>query len=158
LSEIYVEFRRMPLRLFGRACEVMAPNGLALSIQPEEEIRMRLTVKYPGMGNEPSTANMEFNYQKSFQVKQHPAYERVLIDCVRSDLTLFPREDEVEATWTLLDPLIEFWETHPPADFPNYPAGTWGPEEAVRFMKKEGRRWRFSDEPDTGEKSPGLSR
>ncbi len=157
LSEIYVEFRRMPLRLFGKTCEVMAPNSLVLSIQPEEEIRLRLTVKYPGMGNEPSTANMEFNYQESFQVKQHPAYERVLVDCIRGDLTLFSREDEVEATWSLLDPLIEFWETHPPANFPNYSAGTWGPEEALRFMEKEGRRWRFSNEPDAGEKSPGFS-
>ena len=156
LSEIYIEFQKLPLRLFGKTCEVMEPNSLILSIQPEEEISLRLTVKYPGMGNEPSPVNMEFNYQQSFRVKQHPAYERLLIDCIRGDLTLFSRQDEVDLTWSILDPLIERWETHPPPDFPNYPAGSWGPDEAFRFMEKEGRRWRFADERSPGKENPDL--
>lgn len=146
ISEIYIEFKQLPLRLFGKTCQDMEPNGLILSIQPDEEICLRLTVKTPGMGNVPSSVNMEMNYEKSFGATQHPAYERVIIDCLKGDLTLFSRQDEVDTTWSILDPLIKQWESHPAPDFPNYPAGTWGPPEALRFIMQDGRSWRFSDD------------
>ncbi len=145
-SEIYIEFKKLPLRLFGNACGLMEPNGLILSIQPQERISLVLTVKHPGMGSEPGTARMVFDYAESFRVKERPVYERVLFDCIRGDLTLFPRQDEVEATWAVLDPVIGYWERHSPIRLPNYAAGTWGPKEAFELMAREGRTWRFSGE------------
>jgi glucose-6-phosphate 1-dehydrogenase len=145
-SEIYIEFKKLPLSLFGKTCERMTPNGLALSIQPQERISLALTVKYPGMGNEPSLAPMVFDYARTFRVKERPVYERVLFDCIRGDLTLFPRQDAVETTWALLDPVIAYWESHPPAHLPNYAAGTWGPKPAFGLMAQDGRTWRFSNE------------
>ena len=145
-SEIYIEFKKLPLRLFGTACGLMEPNGLVLSIQPQERISLVLTVKHPGMGSEPGTARMVFDYAESFRVKERPVYERVLFDCIRGDLTLFPRQDEEDATWAVIDPVIEYWEAHPPARLPNYAAGTWGPKEAFELMAREGRTWRFSGE------------
>jgi len=146
VSEISIEFKKLPLRLFGKACGHMEPNGLVLSIQPQERISLVLTVKHPGMGSVPVPARMVFDYAESFHVKEHPVYERVLSDCIKGDLTLFPRQDEVEATWAVLDPVIEYWESRPPACFPNYAAGTWGPEEAFDLVAREGRAWRFSGE------------
>lgn len=146
LTEIYIEFKQPPLRLFGRVCDVIQPNALILSIQPQEELCLRLTVKYPGMGNEPRSVNLEFNYGKSFKVKEHPAYERLLLDCMRGDQTLFSREDFVDLSWLILDPLIQMWEANSPRDFPNYAAGTWGPSKSFRLMEKDGKRWRFADE------------
>ena len=145
-SEIYIEFKKLPLRLFGKACGLMEPNGLVLSIQPRERISLVLTVKHPGMGSEPATARMVFDYAESFRVKGRPVYERVLFDCIRGDLTLFPRQDAEDATWAVIDPVIEYWERHPPAGLPNYAAGTWGPKEAFELMAREGRKWRFSGE------------
>lgn len=146
LTEIYLEFKQPPLRLFGRVCDVMQPNGLVLSIQPQEELCLRLTVKYPGMGNQTRSVNMKFNYQESFKVKEHPAYERLLLDCLRGDQTLFSREDFVDLSWSVLDSLIRRWEENPPKDFPNYAAGTWGPAESFLLLGQDGRRWRFADE------------
>jgi glucose-6-phosphate 1-dehydrogenase len=98
------------------------------------------------MGNAPSQVSMDFDYGKSFRVKPRPVYERVLFDFIRGDLTLFPRQDAVDMMWAVLDPVIKFWEAHPPARFPNYAAGTWGPREAFRLMARDGRAWRFSGE------------
>ena len=145
-SEIYIEFKKLPLRLFGKACGLMEPNGLVLSIQPRERISLVLTVKHPGMGSEPATARMVFDYAESFRVRERPVYERVLFDCIRGDLTLFPRQDAEDATWAVIDPVIEYWERHPPAGLPNYTAGSWGPKEAFELMAREGRTWRFSGE------------
>jgi glucose-6-phosphate 1-dehydrogenase len=71
----------------------------------------------------------------------HDPYERLLIDCVKGDLSLFARQDAVEAMWEIVDPIIARWESIPPREFPNYPAGTWGPPEADALMKQEGRNW-----------------
>jgi glucose-6-phosphate 1-dehydrogenase len=89
---------------------------------------------------------MIFDYAESFRVRPRPVYERVLFDCIRGDLTLFPRQDAVETTWARLDPVIAHWEAHPPARLPNYAAGTWGPKAAFDLMARDGRAWRFSDE------------
>ena len=145
-SEIYIEFRKLPLSLFGKTCERMTPNGLVLSIQPRERITLVLTVKHPGMGSEPAPAPMVFDYAQSFRFRERPVYERVLFDCIRGDLTLFPRQDAVETTWARLDPVISYWESHPPARLPNYAAGSWGPRQAFELMARDGRAWRFSGE------------
>jgi glucose-6-phosphate 1-dehydrogenase len=155
VSDIYVEFKQPPLRLFGKACEAIRPNGLVLNIQPAESIDLRLTVKFPGIGNSPRSVLMEVDYAEAFAAKQHPAYERVLVDCIKGDLTLFPREDEVDATWALLDPVIDYWENCPAREILRYEAGTWGPNEARRVVDGDGKTWRLGD--DEGSK-PAAAR
>ncbi len=146
LTEIVVQFKQPPLRLFGRTCDTLAPNALVLGIQPQEDICLRLSVKYPGMGSRPHIVHMEFDYGESYREVGHDAYERLLVDCIRGDLTLFARQDGVEAMWAAVDPIIRYWDGHPAPDFPDYPAGTWGPEEASALIESDGRAWRFSGE------------
>lgn len=144
VTEIAIEFKHPPLQLLGRRCDVLRSNLLVLSIQPQEGISLHFSVKLPGEGNQPYPVNMDFNYAESFKLKPHPAYERLLRDCMRGDLTLFARQDGVEAMWGVVDPIIKYWGNNPPSDLPNYAAGTWGPKEADNLMEKDGRKWRFA--------------
>lgn len=141
ITEIAIEFKHPPLRLLGRACDFLEPNLLILSIQPQEGISLRFSVKLPGEGNRPHPVEMDFNYAKSFKLNPHAAYERLLMDCMRGDLTLFARQDGVEAMWADVDPIIKYWEANPAKNFPNYPAGSWGPKEAKELLEREGRIW-----------------
>jgi glucose-6-phosphate 1-dehydrogenase len=141
-TEIAIEFKQPPLRLFGRTCDMLEPNLLVLSIQPQEEIVLRFGVKYPGGLNQIYSVNMEFNYEKAFNITRHPPYERLIIDCIKGDLTLFARQDGVEAMWTIVDPIVSRWESIPANNFPNYRAGSWGPKEADALMERDGRAWR----------------
>jgi glucose-6-phosphate 1-dehydrogenase len=141
ITEISVQFKQPPLRLLGRTCDVLEPNRLTFGIQPQEEISLALSVKYPGVGNQPHTVTMDFNYEGSFNIERHYAYERLLIDCLKGDLTLFARQDGVEAMWSVVDPIISQWDAIPAKDFPNYPAGIWGPKEADELLEREGRTW-----------------
>lgn len=141
-TEISIHFKHPPLKLLGGSCDDVEANWLILNVQPQEEIRLGLNVKYPGAGNRPYTVNMEFNYERSFGIKKHPAYERLIGDCIKGDLTLFARQDGVEAMWSVVDPIIRRWEDAPARDFPNYPAGTWGPQEAGDLLLRNGRKWR----------------
>ena len=84
---------------------------------------------------------MVLNYQETFKTSPHDPYERLLIDCMKGDLTLFARQDSVETMWEIVDPIIGRWEANPPLHFPNYPAGTWGPPEADLLLEREGRHW-----------------
>jgi glucose-6-phosphate 1-dehydrogenase len=142
VTEICVEFKQPPLRLFGRVCDIIEPNSLVLAIQPKEEMSLQLNVKRPGVGNEPLAINMNFDYVKSFEMSTRPAYERLLLDCLKGDLTLFARADEVEAMWEVVDPIIGRWQSVPAEDFPNYTAGSDGPAASAELMKADGRAWR----------------
>ena len=141
ITEIAIQFDQPPLRLFGRACDALEPNVLLLTIQPEEKISLRLGVKVPNRSNQIYPIDMKFSYGETFQSTPHPAYERLLLDCLRGDLTLFVRQDQIEAMWEAVDPVISFWENQPRQDFPNYAAGTWGPAEASQLLEREGRKW-----------------
>jgi glucose-6-phosphate 1-dehydrogenase len=141
VTEICIQFKQPPLKLFGRTCDILEPNMLTLTIQPEEKISLRFGVKYPHEINKIYPVNMLFSYQDTFKTKTHPAYERLLIDCMKGDLTLFVRQDGVEAMWEALDPLIARWESNPPRDFPNYRAGSWGPLEAELLLQRDERCW-----------------
>jgi glucose-6-phosphate 1-dehydrogenase len=140
-TEIAIQFKQPPLRLFGRTCDTLDPNILLLTIQPEEKICLRFGVKYPHSENQIHTVNMVFSYQETFKMKDYHPYERLLIDCMKGDLTLFVREDAIEAMWHIVDPIIARWESIVPDHFPNYEAGTWGPEEANRLLERDGRQW-----------------
>lgn len=142
-TEISIHFKQPPLRLFSSSCEVIEPNVLALNIQPNEGISLHFGVKHPGAGNQLYPVNMDFNYEKTFKTTPHPAYERLLIDCMKGDLTLFARQDGVEAMWSVVEPITNRWENVPASEFPNYAAGTWGPQKADSMIHNDGRKWRI---------------
>jgi len=141
VTEICLQFKQPPLRLFGQACDVLEPNILVLTIQPDERIFLRFGVKYPRAANKIYPVNINFRYQDIFQGKAQPAYGRLLVDCMKGDLTLFVRQDGVEAMWEVVDPLIERWESGEAADLPNYGAGSWGPAGSEELLRQDGRRW-----------------
>jgi len=141
VTEICIQFKRLPLRLFGRKCDVLEPNVLFLTIQPDEHIALRFFVKYPFSSNQLYPVRMDFSYKEAFKMRHLDDYERILLDVVKGDLTLFVREDAIEEMWGVVNPINERWESNPPSDFPNYKAGSWGPEEADRLMEQEGRSW-----------------
>ena len=142
VSEIAIQFKRAPHLLFGKAAAGLEPNVLVLRIQPNEGISLRAGAKVPGPTIQIRSVNLDFLYGSGFGVEQPEAYERLLLDCMLGDSTLFTRSDEVEAAWGLLMPIIHGWADQPPVDFPNYAAGTWGPEAAHALIEEDGRRWR----------------
>ncbi len=116
------------------------PNALTLHIQPEEGISLRFAAKVPAAGLVMRSVNMDFLYSSSFLTEAPDAYERLLADCMVGDATLFTRKDEVEAAWTIIDPIEERWaETR--VKFPNYAAGTWGPQAADDLIERAGFHW-----------------
>lgn len=141
ITEICIQFKRLPLRLFGRTCDVLERDVLLLTIQPDEKISLRFHVKYPYSANQLYQVAMDFSYNEVFKTPPHDAYERILLDIIKGDLTLFVREDTIDEMWSLVDPINEWWERTPPPDFPNYQAGTWGPAAAERLVEQEGRAW-----------------
>jgi glucose-6-phosphate 1-dehydrogenase len=142
VSEVVILFRPAPHQLFpDAAVESWQPNRLILRIQPEEGIVTHLQVKQPGTRLLLGPVDMQFRYRQAFRVPAPEAYETLLLDVLRGDATLFMRADQVEYAWAVISPIIEAWEEAPPADFPDYPAGSWGPETAGLLIAKEGHTW-----------------
>jgi len=141
VTEIRIQFKKPPHLTFGReAMKEVDPNALTLRIQPEEGISLKFGAKVPSAGLRIRSVTMDFQYMTSFLVEAPEAYERLLLDCMIGDPTLFTRADEVEAAWTLIDPIEEAWRNgRPPLG--TYPAGTWGPPEAARLLQDDGREW-----------------
>lgn len=146
LTEIYIQFKQPPLKLFENKCSDINANGLLFSIQPEEKTSLNLNMKLPGTGNIPYSVDMSFNYNEEFDTDMLPAYERLLIDCMKGDLTLFARRDGIEAMWKNVEPLLEIADNITKEKFPNYEAGTWGPSESDKLIKDDGRSWRINNE------------
>lgn len=140
ITEICIQFKKLPLRIMGRTCDIIEPNMLTLRIDPEERIDLKFSVKYPHTENQIYPADMVFSYKDVFGTEEHPSYERALVDCLRGDLSIFVRQDSVEAMWDVVDPIIERW-AEKKVQFPNYTAGSWGPPEAQKLMEAEGRKW-----------------
>ena len=141
VSEIAIEFKRVPHPLFSKAAGTLNPNVLRLRIQPDEGVSLKFDAKIPGTVMQVQSVYMDFPYSK-LGASIQGGYERLLLDVTHGDQTLFTRGDEVEQAWRVVSPILRAWEGHPPADFPNYASGTWGPESADRFLEREGRRWR----------------
>ena len=140
-SEMVIQFRGVPHRSFpAEATLDWQPSRLVMSIQPEEGIVLRFQAKYPGSKMQLRSVEMQFDYQDAFAVQSPDAYETLLWDIMKNDATLFMRADQVEAAWRLLMPVLEVWSEFPPGDFPNYAAGTWGPE-SVQGLLVEGHNW-----------------
>jgi glucose-6-phosphate 1-dehydrogenase len=142
VSEIAIQFKRAPHLLFRQASDALDPNVLVLRIQPNEGIALRAGAKVPGPTVQIRSINLDFMYGPAFGVEQPEAYERLLLDCMLGDSTLFTRSDEVETAWSLLMPILNGWAETPSLDFPNYAAGTWGPEAAHALIEEDGRHWR----------------
>ncbi len=143
VSEIAVQFNKPPLSLFrNNGISDIDPNVLVLNIQPDEGISFKIESKIPGQDNRIRPVTMDFRYGTSFGVPTPEAYERLLLDAMLGDPMLFTREDEVEAQWALMTPILEQWPRMPRPAFPNYEAGTWGPDEADFFIERDGHKWR----------------
>ncbi|MCC6630419.1 MAG: glucose-6-phosphate dehydrogenase, partial [Chloroflexi bacterium] len=142
VTEIAVQFKPAPQRLFQQVGAGMEPNALAMQIQPDEGISIRFVAKAPGQQIRLRSVEMDFSYGAAFGVESADAYERLLLDCMLGDSTLFTRRDEVEAAWGLVAPVLDGWEERYDEALPSYPAGTWGPEEATALIQQDGRRWR----------------
>ena len=141
-SEIAIQFRQVPHRLFTDAGTDPEANLLAMRIQPDEGILLRFGAKVPGLGLDVRAVNMDFMYGSAFSVDSPDAYETLILDALLGDASLFTRADEVEEAWGIVTPILEAWIDGAPTEFPNYPAGTWGPEEADSLLGMDGRRWR----------------
>jgi glucose-6-phosphate 1-dehydrogenase len=145
-TEIVVQFRRPPFSLFrGTPVERLASNRLVIHVQPDEGIQLHFGAKIPGATMQIGTVDMSFQYADHFGSAPATGYERLLYDAMLGDQTLFQRADMVEAGWRVVQPTLDVWQALTPRNFPNYPAGSWGPPEADQLLERDGRRWRTSD-------------
>jgi glucose-6-phosphate 1-dehydrogenase len=150
LTEIAVQFKLPPMQLFrtvecaGDFCDLRdsKPSVLVFRIQPDEGISLSFSAKRPGMQLDLHPVEFDFNYGNSFQAELPEAYERLLLDALRGDATLFMRSDELEAAWEFVTPILEAWEASLPPSLPNYPAGSWGPREADHLIDERFGGWR----------------
>jgi glucose-6-phosphate 1-dehydrogenase len=144
-TDVTVVFRQPPTRLFSETgsgpCDDIHPNLITMRIQPDEGISLRFGAKAPSTGMSVCPVIMDFSYAAAFGTSSANGYERLLLDAMLGDATLFAHRDGVEATWSLYTPLLEAWHDSPAKDFPNYPAGTWGPEAANDLLRRDGREW-----------------
>ncbi|MCM1984175.1 glucose-6-phosphate dehydrogenase [Lyngbya confervoides] len=143
VTEIAIQFREVPHLIFQSAARQANPNVLAMRIQPNEGIAMRFEVKMPGSSLRTRPVEMDFSYGSTFGESSSDAYDRLLLDCMLGDQTLFTRADEVEAAWRVVTPALAAWDQpSDPNAIPTYEAGTWEPEAAERLINLDGRRWR----------------
>jgi len=142
-SEIAVQFKDIPQILFNaNPNSPQAPNVLTLRIQPEEGMSLRISSKIPGTRAQTHPVEMNFNYGDSFSAPSPEAYERLLLDVMAGDASLFMRRDAVEASWGWITDIINGWKTHGSKWLPEYPASSWGPVEADRLIESDDRKWR----------------
>jgi glucose-6-phosphate 1-dehydrogenase len=141
VSEIVIQFRALPFSIFPAKAAEWEPNRLIIRLQPEEGMRIEMMTKDPGPGGlRLSATGLDINFEKTFHMRFPDAYERLLMDTVRGDATLFMRHDEVEAAWTWVEPILDAWAGRPDHPRP-YPAGSWGPTAAIALIERDGRTW-----------------
>jgi glucose-6-phosphate 1-dehydrogenase len=142
VSEVMIQFRPVPHQSFPKtAALAWEPNRLIIHIQPQEGIVLQFQAKQPGATLHLSPVDMHFSYQEAFKSKSPQAYETLLADVMSGDATLFMRADQVEASWSVLTPILDAWAKRKPVDFPNYPSGSWGPRAAEALIAQDGRSW-----------------
>jgi glucose-6-phosphate 1-dehydrogenase len=142
VTEIAVQFKKVPHTLFHAIDGGITPNVLSMRIQPDEGIALRFISKEPGQQTILRDVAMDFRYGSAFGSNTPEAYERLLLDAMRGDATLFTRRDEVEAQWAYIDHVFDAWKAQGRVPPPVYPAGSWGPEQADDLLAQDGRRWR----------------
>ncbi|MFC6645742.1 glucose-6-phosphate dehydrogenase [Granulicella cerasi] len=143
VTEVTVVFKQPPLHLFKNNAKdgSIQPNVLQLRIQPDEGITLTFGAKIPGPTTNVKPVEMHFSYADAFGKSSANGYERLLLDAMLGDGTLFAEREGVETTWALMTPILEAWAATKPADFPNYEAGTWGPKCADDLLARDGRKW-----------------
>jgi glucose-6-phosphate 1-dehydrogenase len=148
-TEISIHFRVPPLNLFDMRPEKPCfGNVLALNIQPDEGVVLDMMAKEPGAGMKLKTVEMQFGYKESFNQQTPEAYERLVLDAMNGEATLFTRGDEVLAQWEFVNSILEGWKRLPAPRFPNYFAGTWGPDEATRLLPSLAGGWHLESKRD----------
>ena len=141
VSEIVVQFRGAPFNVFTREDSTLSPNKLIIRLQPEEGMKLELMTKSPEPGGLHLTpTQLDISFEKTFSTRYPDAYERLLMDSVRGNPTLFMRRDEVEAAWSWVEPIIETWDSSREPPRP-YPAGSWGPTSSIALIERDGRTW-----------------
>ncbi|HEY5337560.1 MAG TPA: hypothetical protein VIJ85_05105, partial [Rhizomicrobium sp.] len=142
-SEIAIRFKQAPYALFrDTPVDSLDSDWLILQIQPDEGIRLRFNAKKPGTEMVLESVAMDFKYADYFKSAPAVGYETLLFDVFIGDGTLFQRADQVEAAWTVVDPILKAWADNKPGDFPNYAAGGMGPDSADKLLARDGRHWR----------------
>lgn len=142
ITEIKVVFNKAPDSLFkGRQVGELEPNILSIQVQPKEGMSLRISSKQPGPRFRVRSVEMDFTYDDSFGVSSPEAYERLLLDVMKGDATLFTRDDEIEESWDLLAPIFEVWEGANPPPLCHYEAGSWGPAAADELLRTRGHSW-----------------
>jgi len=144
VTEVTIVFKQPPLHLFksNSSDDKIEPNVITMRIQPDEGISLRFGAKVPGPTTNVRQVDMHFSYAAAFGKSSANGYERLLLDAMLGDATLFAHRDGVEATWALFTPILEAWAAKPAVGFPNYAAGSWGPDCADELLAKDGRTWR----------------
>jgi glucose-6-phosphate 1-dehydrogenase len=143
VSEISIHFREVPSKMFASAALQANANILTMRIQPNEGISLRFEVKMPGGDFRTRSVDMDFTYGSFGIEATSDAYDRLFLDCMMGDQTLFTRSDEVEAAWRVVTPALSVWDLpSDPGTVPQYEAGTWEPAEAELLINQDGRRWR----------------
>jgi glucose-6-phosphate 1-dehydrogenase len=141
-TTIAIQFKRAPHPPFAEAAaEGLRPNVLLIHVQPNEGMSLAIGAKVPGLGVSIRTVHMDFLYGSTFREGLPEAYERLVLDAMLGDATLFTRADEIEEQWAIVDAITAAWKRDRPS-FPNYPAGTWGPPSADELLHRDGRSWR----------------
>lgn len=141
-TEIFIQFKQPPSLLFRQtSVDKLTPNRLTLQLQPNEGISLSFGAKIPGPLVQVGSVNMSFNYKDYFHAAPQTGYERLLYDCMLGDATLFQRSDMVESAWQIVGPVLDVWGALTARNFPNYPAGSWGPREADELLRRDGREW-----------------
>ncbi len=141
-SIITIQFRPVPHSAFpSESIENWHQNRLILNIQPDKGIMLRFQAKKPGLKMVLNPVDMTFNYDEAYSGEPPEAYETLLLDVMLGDATLFMRGDQVEAAWAVIMPILDAWQSSDSTNFPNYPAGTWGPEDAQALIARDGHNW-----------------
>jgi glucose-6-phosphate 1-dehydrogenase len=141
LAEIVVRFKQIPHSIFAQPTNSFQPNSLVIRLQPDEGLRMNLMAKTPGDGMRLKQAELELDFREQFKSPRMEAYERLLLDVLRGQLTLFMRGDELEAAWEWVEPILNNWESDDSYPLP-YASGTWGPAAASALIGRDGLQWR----------------
>jgi glucose-6-phosphate 1-dehydrogenase len=143
VTEVAIQFKQVPHLMFQSVGQFdLTPNVISLRIQPDEGIAIRFAAKVPGAGTQLRTVRMDFLYGSSFGQAGVDAYERLLLDAMFGDPTLFTRRDEIEAAWIIMQPILDAWEDADTTPVRPYEAGTWGPAKADAMIERDGRTWR----------------
>ncbi|MDR1707217.1 glucose-6-phosphate dehydrogenase [Dysgonomonas sp.] len=144
VSEVVIHFKPAPQKLFPESVDLSSDeNQLVIRIQPDEGILLKTKMKLPGNGYQVKNVNMDFHYSQLQDTYLPEAYERLLLDCMTGDSTLYIRGDALEATWKFVQPLLDFWDKNPEAPLHGYPAGSWGPNCADNLIEGEKLTWRY---------------